>query len=157
MTYLDLKNQITNFVETSETGQTIVGKGCTESQICRTENALGVQIIGSYREFLRDYGWAEFYCENIFGLGDDIAIGHDLVDTTNWERTEALLKLPKNLIPFNNDGMGNLYCINTEEIVNDEPIVVIWDHELCQQQIPAFCSSSFAEWLSETLTQINRE
>lgn len=127
------------------------GKGATEEEVVAAERALGLSLGGTYRDFLRQFGWGGVAHLEIYGLGRDVPRHLDLVRVTQSERTEMRPRLPGHLLPVMNDGGGNLYCIDTK--VEGLPLV-FWDHTLREDQDPEQCATGFAEWLDEQLDQL---
>ncbi len=126
------------------------GEGCSEEVIRDAEESLGLRIQGSYRSFLRKYGWLcvgsfEFY--GIEGPPDHL----ELVKMTRLARKD--LELPSFLLPFLDDGAGSLMCLDTRQ--SPEPPVVFWDHESGEDQDLDEESNSFAEWVLEELEDLS--
>lgn len=124
------------------------GKGAAVAEIEDAEHQLGLKITGGYREFLLRFGWMDIGLVELFGIGEDIPPYLNLVIVTLSERSEMRPNLALMLLPFHNDGFGNLYCLDMAASVGDEHPVVFWNHECGSGQIPEPVSNSFAEWLS---------
>lgn len=129
-----------------------LGSGVPDEEIARAEQALGVQIRGGYREFLRCFGWAGIGSVELFGLGADVPRYLELVEHTRSERTECHPRLRRNLVPLLNDGFGNHYCIDTDS--EGEPPVVFWNHEAGEEQTPKFEANDFVSWLNELMGRL---
>jgi hypothetical protein len=129
------------------------GKGATDADIRRAEVELGIPLRGSYREFLRSFGWGGVGDIELFGLGVDVPHHLNLVTIAKSEREEANPPLRSYLIPVANDGGGNLFCLDVSEPYRDEFPVVFWDHEGGSDQVPDLVAGDFSEWLSERLDQ----
>lgn len=125
--------------------------GATDVEVSGAEEKLGPRVEGTYRDFLRRFGWGSFADIEIFGLGDDVPSHLDLLQVTESERHELESRLQPHLVPLSNDGAGNLYCLDTR--VSDEPPVVFWDHEAPSSQTPAVVAAGFATWLIESLVE----
>jgi hypothetical protein len=130
------------------------GVGASEQEIRVAEKELRTPITGSYRKFLREFGWGGVGHLELFGLGSDVPRHLDLVATTLSERCEMLPLLPQHFIPIMNDGAGNLYCLG-ERCHGDEPQIVFWDHSLGQDQEPEVVSIAFTEWLASQLANVS--
>ena len=127
------------------------GGGSAPAEIEDAERVLGIRVVGSYRKFLSRFGWIGIGPTEIFGLGRDVPSYLDLVKMTLSERSEMSPPLTHRLLPFFNDGFGNLYCLDTSSSPEGENAVVFWNHELDARQTPEFVSRSFAEWLAGEL------
>ena len=107
------------------------GEGATEIDISNSEESLGLIFPEQFRSYLSTIGWLEIEANELYGLGSNIPEHLNIISNTEWERNEAEEPLPKHLIPFLNDGMGNHYCI---DINNKHSKVVFWDYELQEQE-----------------------
>lgn len=145
MTYEDAAERLASFPERD------VGRGATADEVSEAERLLGATLPSSYRTFLVDFGWGGVGDWEVFGLGEDVPPYLDLVRVTLSERTEMVPPLPERLVPFHNDGGGNLYCLNTGRSAGTECPVVFWDHEGEVGQEPPVLAESFASWLSDRL------
>jgi hypothetical protein len=125
------------------------GRGAGEAEISSAEEALGVRIGGHYRQFLLLLGWGGVESIEVFGLGSDVPPFLDQVAITRSERTEMQPALPKHLLPVASDGGGNHHCLDTA--VRGEPPVVLWNHELAEDQVPELEAESFGAWIVEQL------
>src|SRR5207247_2644874 len=96
------------------------------AEIVEAEDLLGVAIPPSFGSFLRDFGWISAGPWEIFGLGNDVPHWLALVSITISERTEAHRPLPHHLLPFVNDGGGNLYCLDTAQVTENEEAPVVF-------------------------------
>ena len=127
-----------------------LGNGASDSEIKVAECSLGVQIDGGYRLFLKRFGWGGIEHLELYGLGIGVPPHLDLVRITKSERTEMEPKLPRALIPINNDGGGNLFCLDSS--VPLEPPVVFWDHTGESDQDASVEAESFVHWLAFELS-----
>lgn len=126
------------------------GSGASEAEIEAAAHELGVPIVGSYRAFLRTFGWASLPYTEVYGL---VEIDSDyryleLVDVTKQERTQAYPLTPHHLLPVENNGAGDLYCLDTR--VRGEPPVVFWGHERGDDQVPEHETDDFSTYVWET-------
>jgi hypothetical protein len=108
------------------------GFGANSVVIRHSENTLGLKFPEMINDYLKTLGHISVGLNEIWGLGDDLPIYRDLTRMTISEREEVNPGLPHYLLPFQNDGAGNLYCalIQDENLI--DPIMVIWDHELTE-------------------------
>ena len=104
---------------------------------------------GSYRSSLRTFGWASLPYTEVYGLGEGRPYaGLDLVRVTKQERAEGCPLTPHHLLPIENDGSGDLYCLDTR--VSIEPPVVFWGHERGDDQIPEVVAGDFSSYIWES-------
>jgi hypothetical protein len=130
------------------------GTGVTGSEIDATAHRLGVSLIGSYRRFLGDFGWADFGRWSIFGLGATVPRGLNVELRTISERTEMYPRMPSWLVPFYNDGMGSHLCLDPKRFGEPgEYAVVFWDHDLDEDQSIHVKHASFEQWLYRELME----
>jgi len=123
------------------------GKGASAQELAEFEGRFGVTLPESYKDFLRRYGWARFSHQEIYGLGPDVPAHLQLTRNTHSERFDMAPRLPPSLVPIMNDGAGNHYSLRTDQSVNGECPVVLWNHELGPEQELAPVSSTFRQWL----------
>jgi hypothetical protein len=123
------------------------GQGATAQEIADCERALNVHFIGSFAQYLRQYGWLTVGSSELFGLGTNLESRRCLKHMTLSERAEMGPPLPPHLVTFYNDGFGNQHCLDTSAVVDNEHRVVFWDHDAGRGQIPEVISNSFAAWL----------
>lgn len=72
------------------------GNGVSEGEVRAAERVLATPIVGQYREFLLEVGWAEIDCEVLYGLG--LVGPGDLVREVLWERNESGCPVPPPLV-----------------------------------------------------------
>jgi hypothetical protein len=143
------ENALAAFAEMTDR---LTGNGAREAEITEAEHALSIAIRGSYREFLRIFGWGGRNAFEMYGLGEDVPPYLSLVGITRSERTEMEPPLPPYLLPLMNDGGGNLYCLDTR-IAIVEPPVVLWLHDESVDQVPAIQASAFVAWFARLLEE----
>ena len=143
-----LKMQIETFADKA------LGTGATPRDIANAEEALGVQLPPTYRDFLSEYGWARFSTEELYGIGDSVPSHLELVRNVVAERNEMEPKLPIHLIPILNDGAGNHYCMDASPTQQATFPVVFWDHAMGSNQTPERVNNSFDAWLIELLKRL---
>lgn len=133
---------------------TETGCGIDEDEIFRVEKTLDIKITGSYRKFLRKYGWVAVECIEIFGLGADVPKHLNIEKITHSERFDMVPSLDRSLLPLMNDGSGNFYCLNCQNTNSDENTVVFWDHEKDSNQKLELVEVSFSKWFCSELEQL---
>jgi cell wall assembly regulator SMI1 len=128
--------------------------GASEEDIQQAEAKLGVVFAGSYRQFLKEFGWADVGHLELYGLGREVPPYLDLVKVTLSERSEMEPPLPTRLVPVMNDGGGNLYCLDLRNEQIAEPPVVFWDHTRGRNQEPDQVAASFTKWMLKELESL---
>lgn len=128
--------------------EVVHGNGGDEQVVQAAENTLGVSLPPSYRQFLLSFGWAEIAEEPIFGLGADLPEPYmDVVVKTLDER--AIIDLPECLIPVYQTGWGNLVCLCTRSLGEQEcPVVFL---RLCPYASAYTVADSFIDFLQACL------
>lgn len=133
------------------------GNGASRPAVAEAEKALGVTFPTALREYLVRFGWVEFADREFFGLGEGVPHFLDIVRLTTSERTEAGARLPPSLIPLQNDGWGNLYCIVASPGSAEDGSIVLWDHERGLAQEPEVCAPDLESWLESILDEVTVE
>lgn len=126
------------------------GSGISDAEIATAETVLELRVEGSYRQFLRKFGWGSVEHLELYGLGGPPHL--DLIRVTISERAEMEPPLPAHFLPVMNDGGGNLFCLDTN--IKKEPPVVFWDHNGDRNQIAEIEGVSFTLWLWEQLNSL---
>ncbi|MEG0380585.1 MAG: SMI1/KNR4 family protein [Kurthia sp.] len=121
--------------------------------VAKFEKELNIELKGSYKKFLLDFGYLSFGALEIFG------IPHKKLLKQNEDYTNALaytiesrneINLSENLIVIYNFGNGELYCL---DLSTDIPKVVsIWDERPEGDQNPPITeviAESFEDFLKE--------
>ncbi|SMG20353.1 SMI1/KNR4 family protein [Agreia pratensis] len=97
------------------------GSGASEDDISQAEGLIG-PLVGEYRSFLEEFGWANIRHLEIFGLGDGTTTANDLVKTTLFERSYG--RIP-HLVPVENIGTGDLCCVRqVPGTLYDSPVIL---------------------------------
>ena len=125
--------------------------GANGRDIRNEEDVLG-RLPDDYSYFLREYGWLSVQHLEIFGLGNAVPAYLDVVRMTLAERSEPGSPIPGSYVCVMNDGAGNLFCFDTAKSGGGAGIpIVLWDHELGQDQEPEVSERSFEDWLTALL------
>lgn len=130
------------------------GQGTSTLEINKAENELGIKFPADYIQFLSQLGWCSIEDSEIFGIGSDVPFHLNLIKLTHSERTEAQPKLPFFLIPILNDGMGNLHCIDTQNIESGKYPVVLFNHEDGSNQVMRRLAVSFCRYLQTIVEEL---
>ena len=136
----------------------LFGNGASEEQITDCEMKLNLRIPRSYRSFLKEFGWGYFgSLELIVGLGSDIPTewepGANLMNVVNDER-QGPLHIPKEIVPFCQNGTGDWYALDCCQGDGEESPVVFIAHEQAATDgfVASKCADSFADWIFERLS-----
>jgi cell wall assembly regulator SMI1 len=125
-----------------------MGVAATDSAIGEAESELGVSFPLRLRTYLTTFGHLEIGHHELYGLGPDIPHYLSIVKETVSERKEFRPYIPVHLLPIENDGGGNHYCLDISS-THDDPPIVFWSHDDDEEQVPDIVSSSFTSWLLE--------
>lgn len=128
------------------------GSPASEAEINGAQRRLHVIFPPSYRWFLSTFGSC-FWPDYIFGLGEGLLPGQNVVNVTMRERTEVEPSLNEQLIAVSPDGWGNHYCVCTNDDPDDEGSVVLWKHELNSDQVLDPKYPSFLDFLEDLIRE----
>jgi cell wall assembly regulator SMI1 len=138
--------QFLNLVETHE--EIRMSFPVTDETIEEAESILEVVFPLQLKIYLKTFGRLEIGYHDLYGVGSTIPDYLSIVKETLSERKEFRPYIPVHLLPIENDGSGNHYCLDVSS-VHDDPPVVFWNHENDEEQIPEPVSNSFTSWLFE--------
>lgn len=124
------------------------GVAASDLAIDDAESALGVTFPRQLKTYLKILGHLEIGHRQLYGLGSGIPDYLSIVKETLAERKEFRPYIPLHLLPLENDGGGNHYCLDLSS-AHDDPPVVFWTHEDDEQQTPEAVSNAFTSWLLE--------
>jgi cell wall assembly regulator SMI1 len=124
------------------------GRGATPAAIAESESILGVAFPAVLREYLRDFGYLSIRHHELFGLGEDVPSYLHMTTVVIEERTRFSPRIPAWLLPIENNGAGDHYCLDLSTNSPD-PRILFWSHEQDESQSPEVVCASFSEWLSE--------
>jgi SMI1-KNR4 cell-wall len=134
-------------------GTQVVPHPVAQDQIEVAERALGAALPHSFRLFQLEFGDCQHAPFDIYSALPAEAPGLNLVTINVKARTALVPCLPAYLIAFSDDGGGNYYCFDTRAVGESEAPVVVWDHELSEDQSPEPIALSFVEWLRRELEE----
>lgn len=121
-----------------------IGPGCAPEEL-DVVRALFGSLPADYAAYLTDFGWFTVSSHEVIGFGGDLPRHLNVVEVTTWERAEAQPALADHLLPVENNGAGDHYCIDLA--VSSAP-VVLWSHDDPQgsgQETP-IVAPSFVAW-----------
>ena len=151
-------SEIRDFLATKKLDR-LCGNGASEEQIAACESELKLRFPPSYRLFLREFGWGYFgSLELIAGLGSDIPPewerGANLLHVVDDER-QGPLRIPKEVIPFCQNGAGDWYALDCCGSEGEEsPVVFIAHEEAATGKVATSkCADSFADWVFVRLSE----
>ncbi len=105
------------------------GVGATERDIEDAERQLGLKIPSDYAAVLRRAGWLGIGPQEIWGLGPDVPEHLHLIHSTHLWRANLQICLPGHLLPIQEDGGGNLFCLDCSCPDCRETPIIFWDHD----------------------------
>lgn len=123
-----------------------MGTPVGDTEIDEAQAALEIDFPLQLKSYLKAFGHLEIGHNEIYGLGSDIPDYLSLVKETLAERKTFRPYIPAHLLPIQNDGSGNHYCLDLSSNQEDPPIV-FWSHEGDESQIPEEVSATFTSWL----------
>lgn len=129
----------------------VVPRPAMPEQIADAERQLGAGLPDSFRLFQLEFGGCQNAPIDIYNVLPGDPAGLNLVAINLKERTEMGPRLPAYLIAFSDDGAGDRFCFDTRAVNNNEAPVVVWSHELDEDQVPEPVATSFVEWLRNEL------
>jgi len=101
----------------------ITNAGSSVSEIGNAEKQLGLLLPSSYKTFLKNFGYWTFEGSEIFGLYNNTIINFTKDERANNENP----KFPDCLVVIHALGNGELSCLDTSQINDDEECpVVAW-------------------------------
>lgn len=122
------------------------GAGATEAQIAGAEERIGA-FPPEYRQFLADFGWADFGGDSVWGLGPrSLHPSYDVVRQTLRER--ELGGLPAEAIAIYNNGGGDLACFRADAPTESRGAVYYFWHDDRSIELE---HDSFADFLWDLL------
>lgn len=129
----------------------------TQELIEKFEKELNIELKGSYKQFLLDFGYLSFGALEIFGIPNKEILKQ------NEEWTNALactmesrkeINLSENLLVIYNLGNGELYCLDMS--YETPKVVSIWDEVPEKGQVPPITeiiAESFEQFLEEIVNE----
>ena len=126
--------------------------GISLAEIADAEATLGVRFPSLLREYLSLFGQLTLPGRTLFGLDAQVPRFLHLVEMTLIERTEPGRPVPSHLVPLDNNGGGDLYCVDTRD---DDGRIVYWSHE-DEDDEPMVFYPSLAAWLDELVREADQ-
>ena len=121
-----------------------IGTACTPSELAAVRSAFDV-LPDDYVAYLGDFGWFTVSSHEVIGFGAGVPAHLDVIRVVTWERDLAQPRMSAGLLPIENNGAGDHYCL---DLVAPGHPVVFWSHDdpLGPGQLPAVVAPSFAVW-----------
>jgi len=132
-------------------GPTEVGSGCTPEHLSVVVGFFG-WLPPDYVSYLGEYGWFCLSFHEVMGFGLGVPKQLNVIEIARWERELAYPPMPTNLLPLENNGAGDHYCI---DLANPSNPVVFWSHEDGQDQVPAIVAPSFVTWACDLFDEVD--
>ncbi|GEK34574.1 SMI1/KNR4 family protein [Kurthia sibirica] len=129
----------------------------TQELIEKFEKELNIELKGSYKQFLLDFGYLSFGSLEIFGIPNKKVVKQN-EDCTNalvcTMESRKEINLSENLLVIYNFGNGELYCL---DISYETPkVVAIWDEiseDMKNPPITEIVADSFEDFLEEYVNE----
>lgn len=136
-----------------------IGEPLTTEEIQEIEEKLKVKLPEEYKEFLQTFG-------SLSVVGLQMIDGHSVIKETRKLREYYPKTFSYNLIPIEEDGYGNYYCVVCDG--KDRGKIIFWQHDVYPDQVyPNYPpdkdsdfwieSPDFWTWLLERLQLIKKE
>jgi cell wall assembly regulator SMI1 len=129
-----------------------MGVPVRNKEIQEAEAELEIDFPLSVKSYLKNFGYLVIAHKELYGLGPDIPDHLSIVKETLAERKIFRPYIPVHLLPMQNDGGGNHYCLDLSSS-HENPPIVFWSHEDDENQIPDKVSESFTSWLLEVVDE----
>ncbi len=102
----------------------------------KADSMLGIKFPKSFVGFMQRQRPLKLPpCASFYWIGADTLGMSNIIAANEQEHTVASVPLPKHLVAFYNDGMGNQVCFDTRRLLTDgEYAIVFWDHELTVEE-----------------------
>lgn len=115
-----LYNEIQQFIKENKEYANFTG-GVEKDKIKEVEEILQVKLPDSYKWFLEEYGYGDMFGEEIIGCGKS-EVPSVIQQTIRFRE----LGLPQQYVVIQNCDEW-IYCLDTNEIIDNECPVVSWD------------------------------
>jgi len=129
----------------------------TQELIEKFEKELNIELKGSYKQFILDFGYLSFGALEIFGIPNKKILKQN-EDCTNalacTIESRKEINLNKNLLIIYNLGNGELYCLDLSYKI--PKVVSIWDEIPENGQVPPITeiiADSFEDFLEEVVNE----
>jgi cell wall assembly regulator SMI1 len=129
-----------------------VAVGASEAEIQAAEIALSIRFPSQFRAYLSEFGYLGIAHYELNGVGAGVPEHVNLVTETLSEREMFRPYIPVHLLPLENNGAGDHYCIDLATGLDDPP-VVFWSHDEDESQTPEPEAESFSSWLLKRVSE----
>lgn len=121
-----------------------IGHGCTPSELVAVRDAFPV-LPDDYVAYLSDFGWFAVSPHELIGFGAGVPAHLDVIQVVTWERELAYPPMSAALLPLENNGGGDHYCLDLAAQGNP---VVFWSHDDPDgpDQAPDVVAPTFGAW-----------
>lgn len=121
-----------------------IGTGCSPGELVAVRAAFDL-LPEDYVAYLCDFGWFTVSSHEVIGFGAGVPTHLDVIRVVTWERELAQPSMSAGLLPIENNGGGDHYCLDLD--APGHP-VVFWSHDdpLGSDELPAVVAPCFAAW-----------
>lgn len=121
-----------------------VGPGCSTEELDVVRGAFPA-LPAEYVAYLTDFGWFAVSSREVMGFGANVPARFDVIQIVTWERQQAYPPMSPALLPLENNGAGDHYCLDLRAPTNP---VVFWSHDDRQgsDQVPPVVAATFVAW-----------
>lgn len=98
-----------------------------------------------YLAYLSDFGWFTVSSHEVIGFGAGVPPHLDVIRVVAWERELAHPPMSAGLLPVENNGGGDHYCL---DLAAEGSPVVLWSHDGPEgsDQVPTVVAPTFGAW-----------
>lgn len=123
----------------------------SEREIIDFEGKYALRLPLDYREFLLLHNGFSLMSVTVYGINKSIPLSLEKVFII--EHDEVGNPMPRYLIPFSPDGMGNHYCFDIRSNNAESCPIIFWQHDILytNENPPEEVNSSFTEWVQEVV------
>lgn len=129
-------------------------KNSTNELIEKAEKFLDINITGSYKNFLLDFGAGAFGSLEILGVTDD-QFENSTVPNGIWYSftLRKEINFPKHLIVIHEFGNGELFCLDLKSDASNPHVVAIWPEEGSPVVVTEKIANSFGEFFLKAVQE----
>ena len=129
-----------------------LGDPITDSRLQDFETEIGYSLPKDFAYLLTQRNYISLGGQEVYGLGSEFE-AMSLDQVYQFEHEAADNPMPKELLPFAADGLGNHYCLDLTQQKEGTCPVLFWQHDYhykSKQDIEV-CNPNFTDWVDEVL------